>query len=148
MSCRRGSPRGCGAKRGRPPWGKMALAVLAIWVPMAVAFGTGRRSLALLPAMGALLAVMIDTGGPFRPRVGRIAAAAVLGGAPGLLIGTLIHGRGWVAVGAVVFIAGASSIMARLGGVGSVTGLQLFVYSALGLGPLGLLRPWWHTALQ
>ena len=29
-----------------------------------------------------------------------------------------------------------------------MTGLQLFVYSALGLGPLGLLRPWWHTALQ
>jgi uncharacterized membrane protein YccC len=29
-----------------------------------------------------------------------------------------------------------------------VTGLQLFLYSALGLGPLGALRPWWHTALQ
>ena len=72
----------------------------------------------------------------------------MLGGAPGLLIGTLIHGRGWVAVGAVIFVAGVSSILARLGGTGSVTGLQLFVYSALGLGPLGALRPWWHTALQ
>jgi uncharacterized membrane protein YccC len=29
-----------------------------------------------------------------------------------------------------------------------VTGLQLFIYSAIGLGPLGLLRPWWHTVLQ
>jgi hypothetical protein len=130
------------------PWGTMTLAVLALWVPMAVGFATGRRDLALLPAMGGLLSVMIDAGGPYWPRVERIGAAAVLGGAPGLLIGTLIHGRGWVAVGAVVFIAGASSILARLGGVGSVTGLQLFVYSALGLGPLGLLRPWWHTALQ
>ena len=45
-------------------------------------------------------------------------------------------------------IAGVSSILARLGALGSVTGLQLFVYSALGLGPLGALRPWWHTALQ
>jgi uncharacterized membrane protein YccC len=130
------------------PWASMAQAVLAIWVPMAVAFGTGRRSLALLPAMGALLAVMIDTGGPFRPRVTRIAAAAVLGGAPGLLIGTLIHGRGWVAVGAVVVVAGVSSVMARLGAGGSAAGLQLFVYSALGLGALGALRPWWHTALE
>ena len=135
-------------KKAPVPWAAMGQAVLAIWVPMAVAFGFGRRDLALLPAMGALLAVMLDTGGPFRPRVERIAAAAVLGGAPGLLIGTLIHGRGWVAVGAVTVVAGASSIVARLGAGGSAAGLQLFVYSALGLGPLGALRPWWHTALE
>ncbi len=135
-------------KKAPPPWGKMALAVLAIWVPMAVAFGTGRRDLALLPAMGALLAVMIDTGGPYRSRVTRIGSAAVLGGAPGLLIGTVIHGHGWLAVLAIVVVAGVSAILARLGAIGSVTGLQLFVYSALGLGPLGLLRPWWHTALM
>jgi uncharacterized membrane protein YccC len=130
------------------PWAAMAQAVLALWVPMAVAFGTGHRELALLPAMGGLLSVMIDTGGPYWARVQRIGTAAVLGGAPGLLIGTLIHGRGWVAVIAVVVVAGVSAILARLGAVGSVTGLQLFVYSALGLGPLGALRPWWHTALQ
>jgi uncharacterized membrane protein YccC len=135
-------------KKAPVPWAAMGQAVLAIWVPMAVAFGFGRRDLALLPAMGALLAVMIDTGGPYRPRVERIAAAAVLGGAPGLLIGTLIHGRGWVAVAAVVVVAGASSIVARLGADGSAAGLQLFVYSALGLGALGGLRPWWHTALE
>jgi uncharacterized membrane protein YccC len=130
------------------PWGTMARAVLALWVPMAVAFATGRQELALLPAMGGLLSVMIDNGGPYWPRVERVAVAAVSGGAPGLLIGTLIHGRGWVAVGAVTFVAGVSSILARSGGTGSVTGLQLFVYSSLGLGPLGALRPWWHTALQ
>jgi len=134
-------------KKVPPPWGTMARAVLALWVPMAVAFATGRQQLAILPAMGGLLSVMIDTGGPYWPRVERIGTATVLGGAPGLLIGTLIHGRGWVAVGAVTFVAGVSSILARFGGTGSVTGLQLFVYSALGLGPLGALRPWWHTAL-
>jgi uncharacterized membrane protein YccC len=130
------------------PWGTMARAVLALWVPMAVAFATGRQALALLPAMGGLLSIMIDSGGPYWSRVARISSAAALGGAPGLLIGTLIHGRGWVAVGAVTFVAGVSSIMARFGGTGSVTGLQLFVYSSLGLGPLGALRPWWHTALE
>src|SRR6202012_5909572 len=102
----------------------------------------------LPPAGGQRAAVRIDTAGPYRPRVERITAAAVLGGAPGLLIGTLIHGRGWVAVGAVVFGAGVSSVMARLGAAGSAAGLQLFVYSALGLGALGGLRPWWHTALE
>jgi uncharacterized membrane protein YccC len=135
-------------KQAPAPWGAMAQAVLALWVPMAVAFATGRRELALLPAMGGLLSVMIDNGGPYWSRVQRIGTAAVFGGAPGLLIGTVIHGHGWLAVLAVVVIAGVSAILARLGGVGSVTGLQLFVYSALGLGPIGLLRPWWHTALQ
>ena len=85
-------------KKAPVPWATMARAVLALWVPMAVGFATGRRELALLPAMGGLLSVMIDIGGPYWPRVERIAAAAVLGGAPGLLIGTLIHGRGWLAV--------------------------------------------------
>ena len=130
------------------PWPKMVQAVLALWVPLAIGFATGRRELALLPAMGGLLSVTIDTGGPYRVRVERIGAAALLGGAPGLLIGTVIHGHGWFAVLAVVVIAGLSAIMARLGALGSLTGLQLFIYSALGLGPIGLLRPWWHTALQ
>src|SRR5579871_596841 len=102
----------------------------------------------MLPAMGALLSVMIDNGGPYWFRVTRISVAALFGGGLGLFIGTLLHGKGWLAVAAVVLIAGVSAILARLGGIGSVTGLQLFVYSALGLGPLGLLRPWWHTALQ
>ncbi|HET9078914.1 MAG TPA: FUSC family protein [Trebonia sp.] len=134
-------------KKVTPPWAAMTRAVLALWVPMAVGFATGRRELGLLPAMGGLLSVMIDNGGPYWPRVRRIATAAVLGGAPGLLIGTLIYQRGWIAVGAIVVVAGVSSVLARLGAAGSVVGLQLFVYSALGLGPMGSLRPWWHTAL-
>jgi len=135
-------------KKAPVPWGTMARAVFAVWVPMAVAFGTGRRELALLPALGALLSISIDNGGPYWDRVKRIGGAATFGGAPGLLIGTLIYGRGWVAVAVVVFVAGVSAVLARLGGIGSVTGLQLFVYSTLGLGPLGALRPWWHTALE
>ena len=130
------------------PWGTMARAVLALWVPLAVAFATGRRELALLPSLGALLSITIDQGGPYWDRFKRIGASAVFGAAPGLLIGMQIHGRGWIAVGAVVFLAGVSAILARLGSVGSVTGLQLFVYSTLGLGPLGGLRPWWHIVLQ
>jgi hypothetical protein len=135
-------------KKAPVPWGTMARAVFAVWVPLAVAFATGRRELALLPALGALLSISIDNGGPYWDRVKRIGGAAVFGGAPGLLIGTLIHGRGWIAVVVVVFMAGVSAVLARLGAVGSVTGLQLFVYSTLGLGPLGELRPYWHTALQ
>ena len=135
-------------KKAPVPWGTMARAVFAVWVPLAVAFATGRRELALLPSLGALLSISIDAGGPYWDRVKRIGTSAIFGGAPGLLIGTIIHGRGWIAVVVIVFMAGVSALLARLGAVGSVTGLQLFIYSTLGLGPLGALRPWWHTALQ
>jgi uncharacterized membrane protein YccC len=135
-------------KKAPVPWADMTRAVFAIWVPLAAGFITGHKEIALLPAMGGLLSVMIDQGGPFRVRVRRIGTAAVFGGAVGLTLGSLIHGRGWIAVGVLVAIAGVSAIMARLGGVGSVTGLQLIIYSSLGLGPIGALRPWWHTALE
>jgi uncharacterized membrane protein YccC len=136
-----------GPKKTPIPWREMIRAVFAIWVPLAAGFITGRREVALLTAMGGLLSIMIDQGGPFRARIRRVGTAAVFGGAVGLTIGSVIHGRGWIAVIALVVIAGVSAILARLGGVGSATGLQLLVYSALGLGPLGALRPWWHTAL-
>jgi len=130
------------------PWPDMIRAVFAIWVPLAVGFITGHSGLVAVPATGAVLSVMIDTGGPYRARVIRIGTAAVFGGAAGLVVGSMIHGHGWAAVVALVAVAAVSAIITRLGATGSVTGLQLLVYSALGLGPFGALRPWWHTALQ
>lgn len=134
-------------KKAPVPWPDMVRAVLAIWVPFAVGVSTGRLDIAVLPAMGGLLSVMVDQGGPYRLRVRRTLAAAVFGGAAGLVVGSAIHGRGWVAVGAIVVVAGVSALLARLGSTGSSIGLQLLVYSAVSLGPLGALRPWWHTAL-
>lgn len=131
-----------------PPWGLMVWSVIAIWVPLAIGSLTGHLIIAVLPAMGGLMSVMIDNGGTLRARVRRVSIAALFGGAPGLAVGSAIHGRGWIAVIAIVAVAGVSSLLARLGGIGSVTGLQFMVYSAVSLGPLGTLRPWWHTALE
>ena len=80
-------------------------------------------------------------------RVKRVVIAAVFGGVAGLLIGMLIHHRGWIAVASLVVVAGVSALISRLGSTGSVTGLQLLVFAALGLGSFGALRPWWHVAL-
>jgi uncharacterized membrane protein YccC len=138
------------AVRPRPapvPWGEMLRAALAICVPLSVGIAVGRRDIGLLPALGGLVGSMIDTGGPYMVRVKRVLTAGVFGGAAGLVVGELIHGRGWIAVAALVVVAGVSAVLSRLGGTGSVTGLQLLVYSSLGLGPFGALRPWWHTAL-
>jgi uncharacterized membrane protein YccC len=129
------------------PWPDMVRAALAICVPLSVAFAAGRGTLGVLPAMGGLMGTMADTGGSYLNRVKRVGSAAVLGGAVGLAIGSVIHGHGWIAVLALTLVAGVSGVVSALGDIGSATGLQLLVYASLGLGPLGAQRPVWHTAL-
>jgi uncharacterized membrane protein YccC len=129
-----------------PPWPEMIRAVLAICVPLAAALALGKGTLGVLPAMGGLLGTMADTGGPYLTRVKRVGSAAAFGGAPGLAIGSVTHGHGWLAVVALVVVAGGSGLLSSLGDIGSVTGLQLLVYTSLGAGPVGAQRPVWHTA--
>jgi uncharacterized membrane protein YccC len=129
------------------PWGQMLRAAIAICLPLAAGIASGDRVMGLLIAMGGLLGIVVDNGGPYTARLRRVGSAAVFGGAAGLAIGSFIHGRGWVTVVAVVAVAGISAVLSAISDIGSVTALQLLVYSSLGLGPLGALRPWWHTAL-
>jgi uncharacterized membrane protein YccC len=133
-------------KKAPVPWAAMIRAALAICVPLSVALAVGKPSLGVLPATGGILGTVVDTGGPYPTRVKRVGSAAVFGGAPGLTIGSAIHGTGWIAVVAVVVVAGASGVLSMVGDIGSVTGLQLLVYTSLGLGPVGAQRPVWHTA--
>ncbi len=129
------------------PWGAMVRAALAVCVPLSVGIVAGRRDIWLLLAIGGLTGTVIDTGGPYVVRVKRAVIAGAFGGAAGLVIGMLIHDRGWVAVASLVVVAGVSALISRLGSTASATGLQLLVFTALGLGPFGALRPWWHIVL-
>ena len=129
------------------PWAAMARATIAICGPLALAFAMGDRPVGVLVAMGGLLGTVVDKGGAYKARVKRVGSAAVLGGAAGLAVGSTIHGRGWVAVVALVVVAGVSALLSAISDTGSVTGLQLLIYASLGLGPLGGLHPWWHTAV-
>jgi uncharacterized membrane protein YccC len=126
----------------------MIRAALAICVPLAAGLAAHRPALGLLPAIGGLIAVVVDVGGPYVARVKRVGSAAIFGGAVGLTIGTAIHGRGWIAVVVLVLVAGVSVVISELGSTGSVTGLQLLVYASFGFGPLGGLRPWWTGPLE
>lgn len=134
-------------RRTAVPWPEMLRAAFAICLPLSVALTAGRGTLGVLPAMGGILGIMADSGGPYLARVKRVASASVFGGAVGLTIGSVIHGHGWVAVTGLVVVAGVSALLSSLGDIGSMTGLQLLVYSALGIGPVGEQRPEWHTAL-
>lgn len=129
------------------PWAAMIRAAVAVCAPLALGLALHNIPLALLPSIGGLLGTVVDIGGPYPARLRRVASAAVFGGAIGLTLGGLIHGRGWVAFAVVVAVAGVSALMSAAGSTASVTGLQLLVYTAFGVGPLGALRPWWHTPL-
>jgi uncharacterized membrane protein YccC len=124
----------------------MIRAALATCLPLGIAFAAGKTSIGLLPAMGGLLGSLTDRGGSYLNRVKRVSAVGVFGGAVGLAVGSAIHGRGWVAVIALVVIAGVSAVLSTIGDIGSQVGLQLLVYASLGIGPFGALRPVWHTA--
>jgi uncharacterized membrane protein YccC len=129
------------------PWGAMVRAALAICGPLAVGIAVGRLDVGLLPAIGGLVGTVVDPAGPYVVRVKQVVTAAVFGSVAGLLIGMLIHHRGWIAVASLVVVAGVSALISRLGSTGSATGLQLLVFAALGLGSFGALRPWWQIAL-
>ncbi len=138
------------AVRPRPapaPVGLMVRAALAVCVPLAVGFAAHQPTLGLLPAIGGLLASVVDVGGPYPARVRRVLSATVAGGATGLVLGTLVHGRGWLTFAVLVAVAGVSMLLSAGGSTASATGLQLLVYTAFATGPLGALRPWWHTPL-
>jgi uncharacterized membrane protein YccC len=127
------------------PWPGMIRAALAICLPLSVAFAVGKGTLGVLPAIGGLIGTTADTGGSYLTRLKRVGSVVVVGGAAGLAIGSVIHGRGWIAVLALVVVAGVSGLISSLGDIGSATGLNLLVYASLGIGALGAQRPVWHT---
>jgi Fusaric acid resistance protein-like/FUSC-like inner membrane protein yccS len=129
------------------PWPDMIRSALAVCVPLGLAFAVGKITIGLLPALGGLLGSMTDRGGSYLHRVERVSAVGVFGGAAGLAVGSAIHGRGWIAVVALMVVAAVSAQLSALGDIGSQIGLQLLVYTAISIGPFGALRPVWHTAL-
>ena len=43
----------------------------------------------------------------------------------------------------MIGVSGVSALLTGAGATVSITALQLLVYTVLGAGPLGALRPWW-----
>jgi uncharacterized membrane protein YccC len=129
------------------PWPAVIRAALAVCGPLALGYALGSQSAGLLGAMGGLLGAVTDRGGPYPARIKRMAAAGICGGAAGLVLGGLVHGHGWLTVALLVLVAGISALMSAAGATVAITSLQLLVYTILGTGPLGALRPWWWAPL-
>lgn len=128
-------------RRARPDWWRIVRSGVAVGSPIVVALLMGNLVLGMFPAMGAMATTMADQGGPYRTRLLRalrIAPAAAFGFA----VGGLVNGHGWLAVVVMVALALISAMLSAFGNIGSVAGLQMLLFAALGSG-MATSGPWW-----
>jgi uncharacterized membrane protein YccC len=115
------------------PWTMVIRAPIALALPIAIAFAAGDLRIGALISTGALPTVMSEASGPYRYRLRRLGGAtlaAVLGYALGLAVG---GNPGW-SIPVVIVVAAASTVISAASSNASVAGLQLFVFSVLGIG--------------
>ncbi|MET7776635.1 FUSC family protein [Streptomyces mirabilis] len=135
------------AQRGPVPWSAVVRGALAAGPLLLVAVLSGRTSVGVVAALGAMLAGINDRPGSRRAAVRRLGVPA-LAGAGGLLVGSYAGAH----VGAVTLtllltvlglLAGAVS---AVGPVASGAGTQLLVAAAIGAG-MPLPEPGWQRAV-
>jgi uncharacterized membrane protein YccC len=115
------------------PWNMVARAVIALAVPLAVAYALGDIRIGALISTGALPTVLSESAGPYRYRARRLGgatAAAVFG----YLVGLLTGSQPAAAIPAVMLLAAVSALISAAGSNASVAGLQLLVFAVLGTG--------------
>ncbi|MFE0174738.1 FUSC family protein [Streptomyces sp. NPDC059002] len=127
------------------PWAAVARASVAMALPLAIGIVAGQPAYGALASMGALSGVIGDTADAYRMRIFNIAVPQLFG-ALGVTLGSLVFGHGWVAVGAVTFVALVSGMMSTIGAVASVSGLLLLLNCVVGAG-LPMPGQWWLAPL-
>ncbi|MFF0384106.1 FUSC family protein [Streptomyces sp. NPDC004286] len=118
-----------------------ARAAIAMALPLAIGLAAGHVAYGALAAIGAMNGIISDTADAYRLRIVHIAVPQFVG-AVGIVLGTLVYGRGWYAVVMVVVVALVSGMVSTIGAVASVSALLLLLYCIIGAG-LPLPAPWW-----
>jgi uncharacterized membrane protein YccC len=115
------------------PWNMVARAVIALSVPLGVAYALGDIGIGALISTGALPPVLSESAGPYRYRAKRLGGATAAAGV-GYLVGLLTGGQPALAIPAVMLVAAVSALISAAGSNASVAGLQMFVFCVLGTG--------------
>ncbi|MEU9980518.1 FUSC family protein [Streptomyces sp. NPDC050856] len=123
------------------PWAAVVRASVALAAPLAVGLAADRPVYGALVSMGALSGVIGDTADAYRMRLYNIAVPQLFG-ALGVTLGTLVHGRGWAAVGVLTLVALVSGMISSIGAVASASGLLVLLNAVVGAG-LPMPDPWW-----
>ncbi|MDR6979742.1 putative membrane protein YccC [Streptomyces sp. 3330] len=123
----------------------VARAALAMTLPLLIGLAAGHPAYGALASMGALSGVIGDTADAYRMRIMNIAIPQLFG-AVGVTLGSLVYGRGWLAVAVVTGVALVSGMISTIGAVASVSGLLLLLNSVVGAG-LSMPGEWWLAPL-
>ncbi|MFC8199678.1 FUSC family protein [Streptomyces sp. NPDC057298] len=134
-------------QRGPVPWNAVVRGALAAGPLLLAAVLTGRESLGVMAALGAMLAGINDRPGSRRVAVHRIGVPA-LAGAAGLVVGTYAgEGLGAVPLTLILTALGLlAGAVSAVGPVASGAGTQLLVAAAIGAG-MPLPEAGWQRAL-
>ena len=97
------------------PWNMVARAVVALAVPLAVAYAAGDIAVGALISTGALPAVLSESAGPYRYRARRL-GGATLAATAGYAVGLLTGGVPALSVPAVILVAAVSALISAAGG--------------------------------
>ncbi|MET8999374.1 FUSC family protein [Amycolatopsis sp. NPDC004169] len=115
------------------PWNMVARAVVALAVPLGIAYAAGDIAVGALISTGALPAVLSESAGPYRYRARRL-GGATLAATTGYLVGLLTGGTPALSVPAVILVAAVSAVISAAGSNASVAGLQMLVFCVLATG--------------
>ncbi|MFD4550374.1 FUSC family protein [Streptomyces sp. NPDC058466] len=135
------------AQPGPVPWSAVLRGALAAGPLLLVAVLSGRTSLGVVAALGAMLAGINDRPGSRRAAVKRLGVPA-LAGASGLLVGSYAgqHVDGVTLTLLFTGLGLAAGAVSAIGPVASGAGTQLLVAAAIGAG-MPLPEPGWQRAL-
>ncbi|KAF5997898.1 FUSC family protein [Streptomyces sp. WAC00263] len=135
------------AQRGPVPWSAVVRGALAAGPLLLVAVLSGRTSVGVVAALGAMLAGINDRPGSRRAAVRRLGVPA-LAGAGGLLVGSYAGQHvGAVTLALLLTVLGLlAGAVSAVGPVASGAGTQLLVAAAIGAG-MPLPEPGWQRAL-
>lgn len=115
------------------PWSAAFRAVLALVMPIVIAFSAGRVEYGALVSSGGLSIVLADREGPYRLRAIRLSAAAAAAIA-GYLVGVVTNESALLSAVVVVLLAMASAVLSGAGESSSTAGLMLLIFGVLGAG--------------
>jgi uncharacterized membrane protein YccC len=135
------------AQRGPVPWSAVVRGALAAGPLLLVAVLSGRTSVGVVAALGAMLAGINDRPGSRRAAVRRLGVPA-LAGAGGLLVGSYAGQQvGAVTLTLLLTLLGLfAGAVSAVGPVASGAGTQLLVAASIGAG-MPLPEPGWQRAL-
>lgn len=112
------------------PWEAAGRAAAAVTAPVTLGLVTGHLAAGLVGSVGAVCATNSDRGGAYRLRGFRVGLAVLLG-AIGFLLGSLVHGRSLATLAVLTTVAASSALISSIGAIASTAGLQFVLFAAI-----------------